>query len=73
MEILKFGKSVKGKDITAYTFSKKKNLPVVLVMATVHGDEIEGWWLLNNFLDILKNDFHYLNINCVSLYFLQNY
>jgi len=65
MKILNLGKSVKGKNIVGYIFGKRKNLPTFLILATVHGDEIEGWWLANYFKTLWSKEFPYLNIRII--------
>lgn len=53
---LKAGESVEGSDIVAYRSEKKGNKYVYL-MAGVHGDEVEGVYLLDQLFDwIKKND-----------------
>jgi hypothetical protein len=62
MKTLKLGKSIQGRDILGYLFAKKKNLPTFLILATVHGDEIEGWWLADYFKNFWNKNFPYTNI-----------
>ena len=65
MKTIKFGKSVEGRDLVGYVFAKRVQLPTFLILATVHGDEIEGWWLADHFKNTWKKDFPYLNVQVV--------
>jgi protein MpaA len=63
-----FGTSAKGRDIVAYLFNEdNKNLPIILIIATVHGDEVEGLWLADYFKTVWRKKFPYENVRCLLI------
>ncbi|MCX6755515.1 MAG: DUF2817 domain-containing protein [Candidatus Nomurabacteria bacterium] len=61
-----YGKSALNNNLIAQLYfknRKKQNLPLVLILATVHGDEIEGLWLAEHFETPWRIRFPYANIN----------
>ncbi|MCX6757730.1 MAG: DUF2817 domain-containing protein [Candidatus Nomurabacteria bacterium] len=65
-----YGKSALKNDLIGYLFfknNKKQNLPLILILATIHGDEVEGLWLLDHFEIPWRVKFPYSNVNVLVI------
>ena len=62
-----FGKSVNGKELTGYLYQNKEDLPILLILATIHGNEKEGLFLANHFKNVWDKDFNYTNIAVILI------
>lgn len=60
-----FGKSAQGRDLEGYLFQNYAHLSVILILATVHGDEKEGLWLISHFKKLWDTDFPYSNVAAI--------
>lgn len=64
---VKSGKSVEGQEIKAMRYTFDQNAPYLYLISGVHGDEIEGVYILKKIIEYLKNDVNQLTYNIMII------
>ena len=62
VEPLNFGSSAQGRPLEAFAFGRA---PWILVLGAVHGDEIEGLWVVDALRDEWYKSFSFTNVGVV--------